>query len=58
MVQDANLAPRQSGSREDGIAEVLLCNHLTTTESEENAARLDGFKPFHIQPRIAFQGVV
>ena len=44
LVQDSHLSSCLCSRCEDGIAEVVLGNHLRATESEENAAMLDALQ--------------
>ena len=58
LMEDAHTASCLGSSREDGITEMLLRDHLATAEREEDAAALDALEPLEIQARITLQGVV
>lgn len=58
LVQDAHLAPRLSGSRKDGVSEIILGDHLGTTECEEYSTGLNHLQSLLVQPRIALQRIV
>ena len=58
LMEDAHTASCLGSSREDGITEMLLRDHLATAEREEDAAALNALEPLEIQASITLQGVV
>ena len=58
LVQDAYLAPCLGSSREDGITEMILRDHLRATECEKDATWLNHLHRLHIQTGITLEGVV
>ena len=58
LVHNSNLSTRLCGSRKHRIAELVFGNYLTTTECEEQAARLNTLEPLSVEPRIAFKCIV
>ena len=58
LMEDAHVAMGKGGSREDGIAEVVLGDHLRTREGEKDSARLDFIQCLHIQSCISLEGIV
>ena len=58
LMKDANLTSRLGSSGKDCVAEIILCNHLRATESEQNTTRFDMFKSLHVQSCISFQRIM
>lgn len=58
LMQDAHLALGQGSSREDGVAEMVLGNHLRTGERKEDATTLYLLKGLLVESRIPLQGIV
>ena len=54
LMEDAHLTACLSSSREDGIAEMILGNHLRTAERKEDATLLNFLESLVIQAGIAF----
>ena len=52
LMEDAHTTSGLGSCREDSITEMLLRDHLATTEREEDAATLDALEPFEIQACI------
>ena len=58
LVKDTHLTSRLRSGSKDGIAEIILCHHLRTTECEEYSARLDALESLDIKACIALQSIV
>ena len=58
LMQDTHLTTCLGSSRKDGIAEMILGNHLRTTESKEDATRLDNLEGLVVQTGIALQRIM
>ena len=58
LVENAHLTPCPGGSGEDGIAEMILGNHLRATERKEDAALLNLLESLVVQAGIALEGIV
>lgn len=58
LMEDAHVAMGKGGSREDGIAEVVLGDHLRTREGEKDSTRLDFLQCLHIQTCISLESIM
>ena len=58
LVEDAHLTACLGSSCEDGIAEMILGNHLRTAECEEDTTLLNLLESLVIQAGIAFQSIM
>ena len=58
LMEDAHLTMGLGGGGEDGVAEMLLRDHLRAGEGEEDAARGNLLKGLRVQAGITLQRVV
>ena len=57
LMQDSHLSAHLGCSRKNSIAEIVLCDHLRTAESKEDASFLDALQALHIETGITLQGI-
>ena len=58
LMQDANLTARLCSCGKDCVTEIILCNYLRATESEQDSTWLDMLERLYIQSCISFQGIM